>query len=112
MSNSQPKGDYVLFHNDEKGHAIIGEAVISLALGEKEISVETLIAELSRMAENETHAARLTAISEARRWLKSHQHHDIRDRSELHWLTVAGREDDGKHSEDVIRLRPENDDER
>jgi len=102
----------VLFRNDEIGHAIIGEAVISLALGEKEISVETLIAELSLMAENETRAARLTEITEARRWLKRYQHHDNRDRTELHWLTVASREDKGRHSENVIRLRSENDDER
>jgi len=102
----------VLFRNDEKGHAVIGEAVISLALGEKEVSVETLIAELGLMAETETRAAKLAEISEARRWLQGYQHYDTRNQSELHWLTVAGQDDDGRHSEDVVRLRPENDDER
>ncbi len=101
----------MLFHNHEKGHAVIGEAVINLALDGKEISVETLIAELGLMAETETRAAKLTEIAEARRWLQRYQHHDVRHQSELHWLTVTGRNDDGKHSEDVIRLRPENDDE-
>ncbi|RPD99738.1 hypothetical protein BBB56_12885 [Candidatus Pantoea deserta] len=102
----------MLFHNDEKGHAVIGEAVVSLALGEKEISVDTLIAELGLMAETETCAERLSEISEARRWLQGYQHYDTRDQPGLHWLTVAGQDDEGRHSEDVIRLRPENDDER
>ena len=102
----------MLFHNDEKGHAIIGEAVISLALGEKEISLDTLIAELGLMAETETRARRLTEISEARRWLQGYQHHDTRHQSEPHWQIRADRNDDGKHSGDVVWLRPENDEDR
>lgn len=102
----------MLFHDDEKGYAVIGEAVISLALGEKEISVDTLIAELGLMAETETRAARLSDITEARRWLQGYRHQAIRHQSGPHWLTVADKDKDGRHSEDVIRLRPENDDEK
>ncbi|MBK0123967.1 hypothetical protein IAE30_09435 [Pantoea sp. S61] len=58
-------------HHDGKGHVIIGEAALSLALGEKEISVQSLIAELGSMAQAGGSDKRLTEISEARTWLKS-----------------------------------------
>jgi hypothetical protein len=58
-------------HHDGKGHVIIGEAALSLALGEKEISVHSLISELGRMAKAGGSDNRLTEISEARSWLKS-----------------------------------------
>ncbi|KHJ69713.1 hypothetical protein QU24_02340 [Pantoea rodasii] len=58
-------------HHDGKGHVIIGEAALSLALGEKEISVHSLIAELGHMAQTGGSDKRLTEISEARSWLKS-----------------------------------------
>lgn len=59
------------------------------------------------MSENETHAARLTDLSEARRWLKRYQHDDSRDRSERRWIAVASRNDHGRYREEVNRLRPE-----
>jgi len=58
-------------HHEGKGHVIIGEAALSLALGEKEISVHSLIAELGHMAQAGGSDNRLTEISEARSWLKS-----------------------------------------
>ena len=56
----------MLFQNDEKGHVIIGEAALSLALGEKEISIATLFTQLGYMAKSESNADRLTKIAEAR----------------------------------------------
>ncbi|MDR6352553.1 hypothetical protein [Pantoea sp. SORGH_AS_0659] len=57
--------------HDGKGHVIIGEAALSLALGEKAISVRSLIAELGHMAQAGGSDKRLAEISEARSWLKS-----------------------------------------
>lgn len=102
----------MLFHDDEKGHVIIGEAAVNLALGKKEISVSSLIAELSQMAESKAGEDRLAQIADARRWLREFMQPGRRDQAVLHWLTVAGPDDGGKHSTDVIRLRPEDDDER
>ena len=61
----------MLFRDDEKGHVIIGEAALSLALGEKEISIATLFTQLGCMAKSESNAKRLTQITEARNWLTS-----------------------------------------
>ena len=61
----------MLFQNDEKGHVIIGEAALSLALGEKEISIATLFTQLGYMAKSESNANRLAQITEARNWLSS-----------------------------------------
>jgi len=54
-----------------KRRVIIDEAALSLAPGEREISVHSLISELGRMAETGSSDKRLTEISEARCWLKS-----------------------------------------
>ncbi|MDF7652212.1 hypothetical protein PUG42_27115 [Erwiniaceae bacterium L1_54_3] len=57
--------------HDGKGHVIIGEAALSLALSEKEISVDSLINELGHMAGAGGSDNRIAEISEARSWLKS-----------------------------------------
>lgn len=62
----------MLIQDDEKGHVIIGEAALHLALAEKEINVLSLIAELGHMAANVSCDERLSDISEARSWLKKH----------------------------------------
>ena len=62
----------MLIQDDEKGHVIIGEAALHLALAEKEINAISLIAELSHMAANESCDERLGDISEARSWLKKY----------------------------------------
>jgi len=59
----------MLIHNQENEHAIIGEAAMSLALAEREISVASLFAELSYMAECGTTPGRLEEISAAIVWL-------------------------------------------
>jgi len=100
----------VLFHDDEKSHVILGEAVVNLALGEKEISIDTLIAELNMMAESETCDNRLADIFSARRWLKQFRPSPVRRDSGLRWLMTASQE--GKTDENVIRLNPEEDDDR
>ena len=62
----------MLIQDDEKGHVIIGEAALHLALAEKEINVISLIAELGHMAANESCDERLGDISGARSWLKKY----------------------------------------
>jgi len=61
----------VFFQDDEKGHVIIGEAALHLALAQKEITVMSLIAELGRMAVDHSGDARLLELSEARNWLRT-----------------------------------------
>jgi hypothetical protein len=62
----------VLIQDDVKGHVIIGEAALHLALAEKEINVISLIAELGRMAADVSCDERFGNISEARSWLKKY----------------------------------------
>ena len=59
----------MLFHEDEEGYIIIGEAVLKLALTGKEITVFSLLHELSHMAEDEVSVSRQSDISGARKWL-------------------------------------------
>lgn len=61
----------MLFHEKVVGHVIIGEATLNLALGDRDISVQALIAELGRMAEREENDERLAQIADARSWLKN-----------------------------------------
>jgi hypothetical protein len=63
-------GFTVLLQDDEKGHVIIGEAALHLALAKKEISVLTLIAELRRMAVDVKSDGRRVQLTEARKWLQ------------------------------------------
>jgi len=60
----------LLLQDDEKGHVIIGEAALHLALANREINVVSLIAELGCMAVDISSDARLIELSEARRCLK------------------------------------------
>ncbi|NIF23990.1 hypothetical protein [Candidatus Pantoea multigeneris] len=81
-------------HNDGKGHVIIGEAALSLALSEKEISVRSLISELKHMAEAGGNDNRLTEISEARDWLKSFHEPEQAVRHVPYLQTLAGLNDE------------------
>ncbi|MBA4823430.1 hypothetical protein H2241_21065 [Pantoea ananatis] len=60
----------MLLQDDEKGHVIIGEAALHLALAGKEINVASLMNELRSMAAYHCSDDRLSKISEARTWLK------------------------------------------
>lgn len=80
----------MLFQNDEKGHVIIGEAALSLALGEKEISVATLFTELGHMAKSERNADRLTQITGARNWLRSFESPTLAQQQVPYLQTLAG----------------------
>jgi len=79
----------VLFHDDQQGHIIIGEAVFNLAVSQQEISVESLIAELGVMAENGISEDKLSQIADARHWLKGFVNTAPRHRAELRWLATA-----------------------
>ncbi|ADU72118.1 hypothetical protein [Pantoea sp. At-9b] len=80
-------------------------------LGEKEISVSSLIVELSLMAESEPGEDRLGMIADARRWLKGFMTPGHCEQMVLLWRAVS-RPDDGWISRRVgVRIRPENDDE-
>lgn len=99
----------MLFHDDEKGHVILGEAVFNLALDDKEISIDTLIAELNLMAEQASSDSRLAEIFAARGWLKQFRQSQVRTVAGQHWLMTSGKDESGKHNENVIRLGPDED---
>ena len=80
--------------HDGKGHVIIGEAALSLALGEREISVHSLISQLGHMAEAGGSDSRLTEISEARSWLKSFHEPEQAVRHVPYLQTLAGLNDE------------------
>ena len=60
--------------HDEKGQVVIGEAALALALSEKEISLSTLIMQLSRMEAGCVTDERIQSIVKARNWLMSFEH--------------------------------------
>lgn len=80
----------MLIQDDEKGHVIIGEAALHLALAEKEINVISLIAELGHMAENVTCDERLGDITKARTWLWKYANPGTAEQSVPFLLTLAG----------------------
>ncbi|AMG59089.1 hypothetical protein [Pantoea vagans] len=80
----------MLIQNDEKGHVIIGEAALSLALGEKEISIASLFTQLGFMAKSESNADRLTQIFEARSWLSSFKSPSVAQQQVPYLQTLAG----------------------
>lgn len=80
----------MLIQDDEKGHVIIGEAALHLALAEKEINVISLIAELDHMAVNVSCDERLSNISDARSWLKKHANPEPAQQRVPFLQTLAG----------------------
>ena len=80
----------MLFQNDEKGHVIIGEAALSLALGEKEISIASLFTQLGLMAKSESNADRLEKIDKARNWLSSFTSPAVAQQQVPYLRTLAG----------------------
>ncbi|MCI1028276.1 hypothetical protein [Pantoea dispersa] len=82
--------------HDGKGHVIIGEAALSLALGKKKISVNTLIDELRHMKRAGGSDTRLSAISEAIGWLRSF---DEPEQAAIHvpYLQTLAGLNDGKN---------------
>lgn len=80
--------------HDGKGHVIIGEAALTLALGEKKISVQSLIAELEHMAQAGGTDNRIAEISEARSWLKSFHEPEQAVRRVPYLQTLAGLNDE------------------
>ena len=80
----------MLIQNDEKGHVIIGEAALTLALGEKEISIASLFTQLGFMAKSESNTDRLTQISEARSWLSSFKSPSLAQQQVPYLQTLAG----------------------
>ncbi len=60
--------------HDEKGQIVIGEAALALALSEREISLNTLIMQLSRMEVGCVTDERIQSIVKARNWLMSFEH--------------------------------------
>ncbi|MEB6537105.1 hypothetical protein MXM51_21595 [Pantoea stewartii] len=61
----------MLLQNDEKGHVIIGEAALHLALADREINVSSLLNELRLMTTDHCSDDRRSRISEARSWLRA-----------------------------------------
>ena len=84
----------MLIQNDEKGHVIIGEAALSLALGEKEISIATLFTQLGYMAKSESNPSRLAQIYESRSWLSSFKSPTVAQQQVPYLQTLAGLNDE------------------
>ncbi|TPD95645.1 hypothetical protein FJP68_02555 [Pantoea vagans] len=80
----------MLIQNDEKGHVIIGEAALSLALGEKKISIASLFTQLGLMAKSENNADRLEKIDKARNWLSSFTSPAVAQQQVPYLRTLAG----------------------
>lgn len=62
---------------DEKGYVIIGEAALSLALKGLDITVPSLIKELTRIAEGSISDERIYSIYESRNWLIQATERDV-----------------------------------
>ena len=82
------------FQHDGKGYVIIGEAALSIALGQRVVSVQSLIDELDLMANAGGSNARLSDISEAVSWLKSFEEPDRAVRNVPCLQTLAGLNDE------------------
>ena len=80
----------MLFHNDDKGHIIIGEAALSLALSKKEISIATLLTELGYMERSTGNTGRLTQITAATSWLRSFDSPQSAEKHVPYLQTLAG----------------------
>jgi len=80
----------VLFQDDEKGHIIIGEAALSLALCRKEISVANLFSQLGLMSKSESNIDRLTQIAKARNWLMSFESPSVAEAQIPYLQTLVG----------------------
>jgi len=60
----------MLLRDEDRGHVIISEAALHLALAEKEININSLLNELRLMAAENCQDDRLTKICAARAWLR------------------------------------------
>ena len=80
----------MLFQDDEKGHIIIGEAALSLALCRKEISVANLFSQLGLMSKSENNIDRLTQIAKARNWLMSFESPSVAEEQIPYLQTLVG----------------------
>ena len=76
----------MVYHDKTIGHRSLGEAAINLAFEEQEITLVSLIRQLSEMAENERSDERVAQLAYARNWLKGFIQASTRDRAELNWL--------------------------
>ncbi|PXV76820.1 hypothetical protein [Pantoea sp. PNA 03-3] len=84
----------MFYHDDEKGHIIIGEAAISLSLRGHDITTESLLQELAVMADGEVSDSKLAEIFDAKRWLQGYSRYGSREQAELHCM-MTGQENDG-----------------
>lgn len=78
----------MLFQNNVKDYAIIGEAALRLALVKKEICISSLIAMLEQMAECNESDLMLNELSEARNWLKTFLTQDLNSVDEPYLLAL------------------------
>ncbi|QPF30600.1 hypothetical protein IYV58_27705 (plasmid) [Klebsiella sp. BDA134-6] len=78
----------MLFQNDVKDCAILGESALRLALVKKEISISSLIAMLEQMAECNENELMLNELSEARNWLKTFLTQDLNSVDEPYLLAL------------------------
>jgi hypothetical protein len=95
LSKSYQGGITVLFQDDVKGYAIIGEAALRLALVKKEINVTSLISMLEQMTHEVDDGRRLNQLSEASMWLMRFKTLNRDDESRVPYLkTLVGLNED------------------
>ncbi|WP_240629207.1 hypothetical protein [Pantoea rodasii] len=97
---------------DMTGHAIIGEAAVSLAMREKEITVSALIIELDAMLRVENLSVRRQSISHAVEWLGDFRSIGVRPDTagaERSWM-MPDMPHSGSEEESVIRLQADDKD--
>jgi len=80
--------------HDGKGYVIIGEAALSIALGQRVVSVHSLIDELDHMANAGGSEARLSEITKASAWLKSFEEPERAVHQVPYLQTLAGLNDE------------------
>lgn len=96
----------MLYSKGMTDHAIIGEAAFSLAVGKQDITLDTLIRELSSMLQSECLPERVRMLSAVIEWLKDIRPRSKRDRKMPRWMKVSS-EDPDSGSDSIIRLRPD-----
>lgn len=97
-----------MYSEDMTGHAVIGEAAVNLAVREQEISVDTLLTELSNMLENERLHIKAESINAAIAWLRDFRSVGTHSSEDKRWMIPEP--DNSDYLEDnVIRLQADDD---
>lgn len=85
------------------GHAVIGEAAVNLAVREKEINVDSLLAELHGMLRAEELSRRIDRINAAISWLSDFRTMGAHNGADQGWMLTDSK-DHSSSSDATIHL--------